>query len=84
MHFLVNLNEKFYLKWTFNISSSTSMDVFTIHHIVITVFNIIGDESQFTIAIFSVSITFTDACQRTFFLLHIYRVVVGDLIEPIP
>ena len=48
---------------------------------VITVFNIIGDESQFTKAMFSVSITFTDACQRTFFLLHICR-VVGDLIEP--
>ena len=48
---------------------------------VITVFNIIGDDSQFTKAIFSVSITFTDACQRTLFLLHICR-VVGDLIEP--
>jgi hypothetical protein len=36
---------------------------------------------RFTKAIFSVSITFTDACQRRFFLLQIRR-VVGDLIEP--
>jgi hypothetical protein len=32
--------------------------------VVITAFKIIGVESQFTKAIFSVSITFTDACQE--------------------
>jgi hypothetical protein len=57
------------------------MTIYDPQKFVITVFNIIGDESQFTKAIFSVSITFTDARQRTFFSLHICR-VVGDLIEP--
>jgi hypothetical protein len=68
--------------------SKSSLTMFDLHYdnlwsseVVITAFKIIGVESQFTKAIFSVSITFTDACQRRFFLLQICR-VVGDLIEP--
>ena len=37
------------------------MTISDLQKFVITVFNIIGDESQFTKAIFSASITFTDA-----------------------
>jgi hypothetical protein len=70
----------------FHIFLSTSMDIFTFHHHPQWIFShfLINHNQKlsvrFTKAIFSVSITFTDACQRRFFLLQICR-VVGDLIE---